>query len=528
MSTVDELCRSYLDLKWHFDPADASGDGVAALDSRLGNFDPDSMRAHLAAFRSLGGAIEELDPPDLDGEIDRTALLDDLRTLVFRFEYERPHQRNPGFWLTHLFEGIFTLLVRQGPLAERAPAALERLRAAPAFLDQARATLDEPPVVFVDAALAALGGGGALIAEAVGALRTSTPALAAEFDVAGQGALEALAAFGRALGSGIAPSDDLRAYAVGEAQFERRLHHEHAIRGGAPELWRYGMHLIEETDQRMAAVARALGGTDDWRREIIRLRADAAVTDLLAAYREEADRAREFVTRSSLVPETPVPLAIVPTPSFLESLVPFAAYQPPPVELGGPGLFFVTQADAAREGSRCRHEIPSIVIHEAFPGHHVQVTATQALRSEVRRHVRTPVSVEGWALYAETLMYEAGYHQSLEAQLFYLHDLRWRAVRIILDVGLHTREMTPADAVGRMTELLPMERGKAEAEVRRYCAMPTYQLSYAIGRRDLLALRDDWRRRAGPSVPVVDFHRALFSYGGLPVSLARWGMGLDE
>src|SRR6187551_1997345 len=171
MSTVNELCRSYLDLKWHFNPSDASGDGVPALDARLGSFDPESMRAHLAAFRSLEGAIEELEPPDLASEIDRTALLDDLRTLVFRFEFEQPHIRNPGFWLTHLFEGIFTLLVREGPLAARAPAALERLKAAPAFLRQARNTLAAPPLVFVDGALAALGGGGALIAQAVGALR---------------------------------------------------------------------------------------------------------------------------------------------------------------------------------------------------------------------------------------------------------------------------------------------------------------------------------------------------------------------
>jgi uncharacterized protein (DUF885 family) len=156
------------------------------------------------------------------------------------------------------------------------------------------------------------------------------------------------------------------------------------------------------------------------------------------------------------------------------------------------------------------------------------VTAAQALRSEVRRHVRTPVNVEGWALYAETLMFEAGYFVTPESQLFHLNDLLWRAVRIVVDVGLHTRDMTPGEAVNRMTDTLPMERRKAEAEVRRYCAMPTYQLSYAIGRRDLLALRESWRQRAGASAPLADFHRNLFAYGGLPFALARWGMGLDE
>src|SRR5574338_1148543 len=129
MSAVDDLCRSYLDLRWHFNPSDASSDGVAALDARLGSFDDESMHAHLAAFRSLEGAIEELEPADLAQEIDCTALLDDLRTHLFRFEHEQPQVRNPGFWLTHLFEGIFALLVRQGSLEERAPAVLERLKA---------------------------------------------------------------------------------------------------------------------------------------------------------------------------------------------------------------------------------------------------------------------------------------------------------------------------------------------------------------------------------------------------------------
>ena len=527
MSAVDDLCRSYLDLRWHFNPSDASSDGVAALDARLGSFDDESMHAHLAAFRSLEGAIEELEPADLAQEIDCTALLDDLRTHLFRFEHEQPQVRNPGFWLTHLFEGIFALLVRQGSLEERAPAVLERLKAAPAFLDQARHTLKAPPLVFVDSALQALGGGGQLIAEAVGVMRAAAPELAADLDAAGQEALQALTAFGRALGSGIAPSDDPRAYAVGEEQFERRLHHEYAIRGGAPELWCHGLHLIEETQAWVVSVAERLNG-GDWRAVIERLRADQAVPDVMAAYQEEAARAHAFMLARGAVPEAPVPMEIVPTPPFLESLVPFAAYQPPPVELGGPGYFFVTAPKSPADGTQCTYEIPSIVVHEAWPGHHVQVTATQELASEVRRHVRTPVNVEGWALYAETLMFEEGYFATPEARLFHLNDLLWRAVRIVLDVGLHTRGMTPAEAVDYLTGALPMERKNAEAEVRRYCAMPTYQLSYAIGRRELLTLRDAWRARAGADAPLRDFHAAFFSYGGLPVALARWGMGLDE
>ena len=78
-----------------------------------------------------------------------------------------------------------------------------------------------------------------------------------------------------------------------------------------------------------------------------------------------------------------------------------------------------------------------------------------------------------------------------------------------------------------MVEHLPIERRSAEAEVRRYCAWPTYQLCYAVGRRELLQLREDWQRgRAGRTSTRAGSTMTLLSYGGLPVSLARWGMDL--
>ena len=134
--------------------------------------------------------------------------------------------------------------------------------------------------------------------------------------------------------------------------------------------------------------------------------------------------------------------------------------------------------------------------------------------------------VEGWALYSEQLMNEKGYYACEEARLFQLVNLLWRAVRIVLDVGLHTRGMTPAEAVEYMVEHLPIERSSAEAEVRRYCAWPTYQLCYAVGRRELLRLREAYMEREGSGYRARRFHDELMSYGGLPVSMASWGMGL--
>jgi uncharacterized protein (DUF885 family) len=531
--SVDDLCRSYLDLKYHFDPAAASGAGLVSHDGQLGRFDDATVRAHVAALRSIAGAVEELEVEDLQEEIDRTALLGEIRTGIFRLEHERPHERNPVFWINHLFQGLYAVLARSGESAAgRAPAALERLRRVPACLDGARATLESPPAVFVDSALAMLGGGGELIVQTATTMGTEAPGLEADLTAAAGAALEALKRCGTALRDEIEPHPDPHAFAIGEEQFARRLHFEHAVVSGAPELWRYGLHLQEETTARLAALAAELSPRP-WREVVDELRDDAPPADaILETYRRELCRAREFVADRDLMALPDAPVDVVPTPPFLTALVPFAAYEPPPIYLGAPrGRFYVTPPDPAVPQQRrghCRHAIASMVAHEAYPGHHLQLVTAQGLRSEVRRHLWTPVMVEGWALYCEQLAGEAGYYRTPEERLFQLVNLLWRAIRIVLDVGLHTRGMTPREAVDYMVEHLPIERRSAEAEVRRYCAWPTYQLCYAIGLRELLRLREAFRSAAGDEYDPRTFHDTLLAYGGIPVSLARWGMDLAE
>jgi len=538
MPSVDDLCRSYLDLKYHFDPAAASSAGLVAHDGRLGSFDVASVGEHVAALRSVAGAVEELDVEGLQEEIDRTALLGELRGTIFRFEHEAPHRRNPVFWVNHLFQGLYAVLSRSnGAAGGRAPAALARLRAIPAFLDAARASLDEPPSVFVDSALTMLGGGGELVVQLAGTLTAEAPGLQDDFHAATGASLEALKRFGTALRGEIEPSADPHAFAIGDQQFARRLHFDHAITSGAPELWRYGLRLQEETTAQLATLAAELGARP-WHDLVNDLRNDAPEpAELLGVYQEELRRARGFVEERNLVAVPAAPVEVVPTPSFLASLVPFAAYEPPPIYLGSQrGRFYVTRPDpslppelvAQQRRGHCRHAIAAMVGHEAYPGHHLQLVTAQGLSSEVRRHLWTPVMVEGWALYCEQLLGEAGYYRTPEQRIFQLVNLLWRAIRVVLDVGLHTRGMTPGEAVDYMVEHLPIDRRNAEAEVRRYCAWPTYQLCYAVGRRELLRLRDDYRDAAGDGYAPRRFHDTLLGYGGLPVSLARWGMDLAE
>jgi uncharacterized protein (DUF885 family) len=491
----------------------------------------------VAALRSVSGALEDFDVEELQDEIDRTALLGEIRSTISRLEVERPQVRNPAFWLSHVFQALYSVLARQDSVGPRAPAALERLQAIPGFLAAARNTLDGPPGVFVDSALAMLGGGGELVVQLAMTLAGESPELRDPLQAGAAAALDSLKGFGAALRDEVEPSPDPQAFAIGEEQFSRRLHFEHALTSGAPELWRYGLHLQEETEARLAELAAEMGGRP-WRELVDELRGDAPGPDeILDAYREELERAHRFVLERDLVTVPAGPVEVVPTPAFLASLVPFAAYEPPPIYLGAQqGRFYVTRPDptlpaeafAQQRRGHCRYAISAMVAHEAYPGHHLQLLTAQGLGSEVRRHLWTPVMVEGWALYCEQLMDEAGYYQTAEERLFQQVNLLWRAVRVVLDVGLHTRGMTPLEAVEYMVSHLPIERRSAEAEVRRYCAMPTYQLCYAVGRRELLRLRDAFRELEGADFNPKRFHDAVLAYGGLPVSLARWGMDLAE
>ncbi len=535
---TEALCRSYLDLRWHFDPASATAAGAAGHDHRLGAFDADAIRHHLAAFRAMAGAVEDVEVESLQDEIDRTALLGEIRVLVFRLQHEQPHIRNPQFWLSHLCTAIYMLLVRtESDVEHRARAMLGRLGEVPRFLDAAQQTLDEPPSVFVESAAQMIPGARRLIRSAADSLGGSVPSLAEDLAAAAAEADDRLARFGLALETELQAHPDLLFFAVGEEQFDRRLHHEHALRNTAPELWRYGLRLQEEVTAEIERQARAIDGSVPWRDLVERLREDHPSRDgLLGAYQESMDRARAFVNDRNLVSVPTGSLDLVQTPPFMEPLIPFAAYQPPGQLLAErTGYFYVTVPNGGGEPEtldrmlreHCLHGLTATAVHEGYPGHHLQLLTAHSLDSMVRRFVWTPIMVEGWALYCEDMMGEQGFYHTPAERLFQQVHLLWRAIRVILDVGLHTRGMTPAEAIAYLVTHLPIDQLSAEREVRRYCAWPTYQLCYAVGRREIQQLRAAYRQRAGADFSPRAFHDDLLSYGGVPVSLAAWGMGLE-
>jgi uncharacterized protein (DUF885 family) len=529
--------RSFFDLRWHLDPVSATQAGVSGYDDRYGRFSPGALSPHLAALKSLAAALEEATVDGLDDEIDRTALLNEIRVMVRRFETLRPQATNPEFWLSHLLGGLHHLLLSGDRTPEhKAVAAMGRLEDIPAFVDDARATLTEPVRVFAETARRMSEGGRLLLSEVAATLSAGSPAHADRLTAAADRATAALAGFERDLDGWLDTGGDH--FAVGDDSFNFLLHYQHALRDTAPELWRYGLRLKEEIEADLQARAARLDGGRPWPEIADQLRADhPSATERVDAYAKEMARAREFVAAKGLAPIPDAPLGVVPTPAFLRPVIPFAAYDcPGAYTRDRTGWFYVTVPDErlpAEQQERilrdhCRYELAATALHEGYPGHHLQFGIAKDLSSDVRKNLWTPLTVEGWALYCEDMMAEQGFYATEEEMFFQRVHLLWRAERILLDVGLHTRGMTPEQAVDHMVRDLHIERSNAETEVRRYCAWPAYQLCYAVGRRELLRLRDDFRAARGKRFSLRAFHDAVLPYGGLPVTLIRWGLGLGE
>ena len=520
--------RSFFDLRWHLDPVSATQAGVSGYDDRYGRFSPAALAPHLAALKALAAALEEAEVDGLDEEIDRTALLNEIRVMVRRYEKQRPQATNPEFWLSHLLGGLHHLLLSGDRTpAEKARAAMGRLEDIPAFIEDARASLTEPVEVFVETALRMSEGGRALVGEIAAAF---------SLQAAAERAIAALVGFEQDLTRWLDTAGDH--FAIGEEEFNFLLHYQHALRDTAPELWRYGHRLKEEVEADLEQRAKRLDGGRPWSEIADQLRADhPSARELVDAYAKEMARAREFVAAKGLAPIPAAPLGVLPTPPFLRPVVPYAAYDSPGAYTRDrTGWFYVTVPDErlpAEQQERilrdhCRYELAATALHEGYPGHHLQFAMAKELDSDVRKNLWTPLTVEGWALYCEDMMAEQGFYETEEEMFFQRVHLLWRAERILLDVGLHTRGMTPEQAVEQMVRDLHIERSNAESEVRRYCAWPAYQVCYAVGRRELLRLRDDFRAARGKSFNLRMFHDAVLPYGGLPVTLIRWGLGLGE
>lgn len=537
MSELERLQDEFFAFWWAAHPITATSVGIHTHDTELDRYDAASLDERARRYREYAHAFERLTPRDAAEALDRRLILNQLHWQLVELEHIRGHRRNPVVYLEPVLTTLFLMAVREyAPAQERARAAAARLGALPALLDDSRENLTEAAPILVRTAAAVARSGLALLEGALplqlGRALEDDPHEFARWENALRGAETALVEYADWLEHELAPraAGD---YAVGREAFQGRLRYLHGLTDSADELCAFGEALQRETEAALEQLARELGSRGDWRALVESAKAEhPPATRLIEAYAEEVVRARAFVEERELA-SLPAgeELEVTATPEYLRPLIPYAAYQSPAAhEVEQKGFFFVTppsaQADPALRDHSV-HGIPVTALHEAYPGHHLQLTRANRAATEAQRVFWTPVFAEGWALYCEEMMWEQGFYTDPRQRLLQLKDLLWRACRVVLDVGLHTRGWSPERAVEYLVRVAGLERANAEVEVRRYCSEPTQPLSYAVGKREILRLRERFRARAGSSFRLRDFHDRLLSWGTIPPGLVAHGLGLS-
>ncbi len=521
MAAPDDLCRSFLDLWYHFDPAAATRAGAPGQDSRLGAFDADSVRLHVAALRSIAGAVEDLDIEDTDDEIDRTGLLDHLRVLLFRFEHEHPWRRNPALWVRHACDALDGLVSREVADPAVAAATLARIRALPRYFADARETLRRPPLLLVEVALDELDGLSTLIVAAAARFATVWQALNDDGADALAEADTAIDRMREALRSDLVPDLSAGGAAIGEAEVDRRLHHEHASVHNAAEVYRGALRLATEVESEVVAVAAAIDPARPWREVYERTGGrwgqDGPTGGTLHSMGSALGAARRFAELHGLVSGAGTPLVPVDATRYERVLEAGPFYRPAGALT--PAMVVVAGGDLPA--------VPWFAARLGVPGIHLHRNRCDALPRLVRRHIAAASTPLGWSLYAGELMRSLGYSPEPESRLaervLFLRD----AHLAVVDLALHTRQLAPAEAIDYLTTRLPVDRRVAEADVRRIACYPIEACAAILGWKELTRLRDDIRAAKGNRFTLADFHEECFRYGGLPVPLIRWGLGLD-
>ena len=504
--------------------------GLHRDDDLFGDGGRDAVLAELAAERAHLAEVEALDPAGLSSEaaFERDLEIHNLRRAIFDTDRLRLWERR-SFALDTVGDGLFLLFARDhAPLAERLDAISGRLEAIATFLEEAKTRATVPQVQRWQQIEIETAGELPTFFDEIAA--AGAPVLARpeqrRLERASESAKIAVELYGGWLEGTLAGGTDT--WAIGRERHDEMV----ALRAfdglDADAILQLGWERLHEEKAARAAAAREIDPDADEASIIDRVKTDqpASFDEALAAYRDAMLRARAHLIEHDLVT---VPdderIDVIATPEYQRNVIPFAAYfEPAAFDREPKGIYVVTPSVSGDAGAMREHNYASISntsIHEAYPGHHLQLDTARRHPSLTRLLADAPEFVEGWGMYSELMMREHGFDADATFRIALHTDAIWRACRIILDVRMHRGELTVQEATDFLVEHTSFERPNARAEVQWYTYRPTYPLSYLLGRTMLLALRADEQRRLGDEFSLKTFHDTLLRNGSLPISFHR-------
>ena len=511
--------------------------GIHTEDHRLADGSRDAVLGEIAADRAHLASVERLDPAGLSAEARFECDLEihNLRRDVFDADVQRIWERRSTA-LDGVGDSLFALFARDfAPLGERLEAIASRLEAVPAFLQASRSRAVVPQVRLWQQ----------LEIETAGEI----PSLFDEIVAAGEGVLNsaeqrrlraaadrarlAVAEYGTFLEGTLASGAD--DWALGSERYDELVGLRAFDGLDADQILAIGHEQLARNKAARVAAAHEIDPAVDEPTVIDRIKRDHPATfeAALEAYRDVMVRARAHLVENDIVT---VPqgerISVIPTPEYVRNVIPFAAYfDPPKFDRNPSGIYIVTPSVGNDPNAMREHNYSSISntsIHEAYPGHHLQLSVAGKHPSLTRVLTNAPEFVEGWGMYSEQMMREQGFDDAANFRLNMYTDAIWRSCRIILDVRMHRGELSVDESIRFLVEQTSFEEANARAEILRYTYTPTYQLSYLLGKVLLLQLRADETTRLGAQFSLRDFHDTLLTNGSLPISFHRRLLAADR
>jgi len=239
--------------------------------------------------------------------------------------------------------------------------------------------------------------------------------------------------------------------------------------------------------------------------------------DLLEGYRAIAKRADpELIKLFGHLPR--LPYGVIGMPEHTAASLTAGAYEGGSLAAGRPGYF---TANLSAVNTRPKWEMEALVLHEAVPGHHLQLALAQERTDlpEFRRYGYYTAFGEGWGLYAETLGYEMGFYKGPYAHFGALNYQMWRAIRLVVDTGIHALGWSRQQAIDYFKANSAKSEREITVEIDRYIVAPGQALAYKIGQRKFLELRARAARELGAKFDLRRFHDAVLAEGALPLDV---------
>lgn len=538
------LAEDYLDDLARRHPDTATELGDHRFDDQLPDRRPAALDAERRGLGEFAARLTAIDHAHLDQElrVDAAVLGNDVARRLFELQELREHTWNP--LLANPGQAVYMLLARDyAPLPDRLRSLTGRLAAIPEYLAAARDTLGQMPKVHLETAIAQFDGTIGLVTEEVdAALRQAANVGGAAAAVAGverarPAALAALAEHKDWLSARLA-GDDPEAGGAGFADprlgrdlFSRKLSLTLSAAADADAILARAEDDLERITGEIGEVAAALGGTP---REVLdRLGAAAPDEATILAFCADAFAAQTaFVREHDLVTLYDDPVEVIDMPEINRGIA--VAYCDPPGPLEPvPGATFIAVSPTPKDWTAervasfyreyNRHMVHNLMVHEAMPGHYLQLQHSRRFTgaTRLRAALWSGPFVEGWAVYAEELMASHGYPGEGDPAAVRMQQLKMQlrmVINAILDARVHAHGMTEAEAMSLMTARGFQEDGEAAGKWRR-AQLTSAQLStYYVGYTEVADLAAELRRR-GLSERAA--HDSMLAHGSPPARLLR-------